>query len=539
MYVTMQNVMNSALSSITSTTTIDPIESLTAVDQHATLWILIVSFILAFFLAFGIGANDVANSFGTSVGSKVLTQKQACILATIFEISGALLLGYKVSSTIRVGMIYVDMYDDTKILMAGYLAALFGSALWNLVATLFGLPVSGTHSIVGSMIGFSIVGQGFASVRWQELIRIVASWFISPIMSGLISMSLYLFIRWYIINREEPLKNGLKMLPVFYGFTIFINIFSIVHNGPLFLKYITWWIALIMACVVGTVVGLLVRIWIVPRLRNKILEIKANLTHTAIQITHLDHHHHHNHQKNKENPVDLLKLTPIVCNNIDNGDNICSTNIAIINNSNNNNNNNNNNSNRKQSTMDIEMSNEKNKDLQLIDVDDDKPEVAKIFTFLHILTACFSSFAHGANDTSNAIGPLVAVMMLYQTGTQTDESPWYLLLFGGVGMSVGLWVWGRRVIQTMGKDLTKITPSTGFVAEIGAASTVLLASKIGLPVSTTHCQVGSVVFVGKAMNSQKGVNWKLFINIAISWALTVPLSALFSAAAMWLLKFVV
>lgn len=156
-----------------------------------------------------------------------------------------------------------------------------------------------------------------------------------------------------------------------------------------------------MACVVGTVVGLLVRIWIVPRLRNKILEIKANLTHTAIQITHLDHHHH-NHQKNKENPVDLLKLTPIVCNNIDNGDNICSTNIAIINNSNNNNvinNNNNNNSNRKQSTMDIEMSNEKNKDLQLIDVDDDKPEVAKIFTFLHILTACFSSFAHGANDT--------------------------------------------------------------------------------------------------------------------------------------------
>nr|XP_027202268.1 sodium-dependent phosphate transporter 1-A-like [Dermatophagoides pteronyssinus] len=537
MYVTMQNVMNSALSSITSTTTIDPIESLSAMDQHATLWILIVSFILAFFLAFGIGANDVANSFGTSVGSKVLTQKQACILATIFEISGALLLGYKVSSTIRVGMIYVDMYDDTKILMAGYLAALFGSALWNLVATLFGLPVSGTHSIVGSMIGFSIVGQGFASVRWQELIRIVASWFISPIMSGLISMSLYLFIRWYIINREEPLKNGLKMLPVFYGFTIFINIFSIVHNGPLFLKYITWWIALIMACVVGTVVGLLVRIWIVPRLRNKILEIKANLTHTAIQITHLDHHHHHNHQKNKENPVDLLKLTPIVCNNIDNGDNICSTNIAIINNSNNNNNNNN--SNRKQSTMDIEMSNEKNKDLQLIDVDDDKPEVAKIFTFLHILTACFSSFAHGANDTSNAIGPLVAVMMLYQTGTQTDESPWYLLLFGGVGMSVGLWVWGRRVIQTMGKDLTKITPSTGFVAEIGAASTVLLASKIGLPVSTTHCQVGSVVFVGKAMNSQKGVNWKLFINIAISWALTVPLSALFSAAAMWLLKFVV
>ncbi|OTF75745.1 hypothetical protein BLA29_013439, partial [Euroglyphus maynei] len=111
----MENIQ-SAYSTITSmavtATTIEPL------DQQAVLWILILSFILAFFLAFGIGANDVANSFGTSVGSKVLTQRQACILATIFEISGALLLGYKVSSTIRVGMIYVDMYDDTKVLMA-------------------------------------------------------------------------------------------------------------------------------------------------------------------------------------------------------------------------------------------------------------------------------------------------------------------------------------------------------------------------------------------------------------------------------------
>lgn len=127
--------------------------------------------------------------------------------------------------------------------------------------------------------------------------------------------------------------------------------------------------------------------------------------------------------------------------------------------------------------------------------------------------------------------------MLYDSGTQKGESPWYLLLFGGVGMSIGLWTWGRRVIRTMGHDLTKITPSTGFTAEIGAATTVLMASKIGVPVSTTHCQVGSVVFVGKAMRSQKGVNWRLFINIALSWGLTVPVSGLFSALAMWLLMF--
>ncbi|KPM02751.1 sodium-dependent phosphate transporter 1-A-like protein [Sarcoptes scabiei] len=361
------------------------------------------------------------------------------------------------------------MYDDTKLLMLGYLAALFGSAIWNLVATLFGLPVSGTHSIVGAIIGFSLVAQGIDSVKWEGLIRIVVSWFLSPVLSGLVSMSLYLFVdridfvsifdfKYLLLVlpmkqlQPEPSKNGLRMLPVFYGFTIFINIFSIIHNRPTFIKPFTWWIALIIAFVIGTFAGILVHV-------DKDLE---SGTDNAVIYNRREKLKHH-------------------------------------------------------------------------DPDDDKPEVAKIFTFLHILTACFSSFAHGANDTSNAIGPLVAVMMLYQSGEQSDESPWYLLLYGGIGMSFGLWICGRKVIKIIGSKLTKITPSTGFTIEIGAAATVLFASKVGLPVSTTHCQVGSVVFVGRAMKTKQGVNWRLFINIAISWALTVPLSALFSAIVMWTL----
>lgn len=82
-------------------------------------------------------------------------------------------------------------------------------------------------------------------------------------------------------------------------------------------------------------------------------------------------------------------------------------------------------------------------------------------------------------------------------------------MYGGVGISLGLWIWGRRVIKTMGEDLTKITPSSGFTIEIGAAITVLVASKIGLPISTTHCKVGSVVSVGQ-IRSKGGVDWKLF-----------------------------
>lgn len=134
------------------------------------LWIVILGFIIAFILAFAVGANDVANSYGTSVGSGVLTFKQACILATIFEISGAILLGYKVADTMRKGILDVSIYQsEERILMFGMLSALAGSAAWLLIATYFCLPVSTTHSIVGSSVGFSFVAKGTNGLHFKAL----------------------------------------------------------------------------------------------------------------------------------------------------------------------------------------------------------------------------------------------------------------------------------------------------------------------------------------------------------------------------------
>lgn len=134
------------------------------------LWLVIVGFIIAFVLAFGVGANDVANSYGTSVGSGVLTFRQACILATIFETAGAVLLGYKVSDTMRKGILDVALYQGSeKELMLGMLATLTGSALWLLIATYHRLPVSTTHSIVGSTVGFSLVSRGAQGLNWGTL----------------------------------------------------------------------------------------------------------------------------------------------------------------------------------------------------------------------------------------------------------------------------------------------------------------------------------------------------------------------------------
>lgn len=201
--------------------------------SYEVLWIVVLGFIIAFFLAFGIGANDVANSFGTSVGSGVLTLRQACYLATIFEISGAILLGYKVSDTMRKGILDVTVYEgDEKELMFGMMAALAGSALWLGIATAFKVPVSTTHSIVGSTIGFSLVARGSKGLNWSSLGAIVGSWFVSPIMSGLISVAIYWIINRFILRANRPLKAGLVSLPIIYGLTLFVNVLGIVFDGP-------------------------------------------------------------------------------------------------------------------------------------------------------------------------------------------------------------------------------------------------------------------------------------------------------------------
>lgn len=133
--------------------------------DESLIWIVVVGFVVAFVLAFGIGANDVANSFGTSVGAGVLTIFQACILATFFEIAGAVLIGYKVSDTMRKGILDVTLYEGhEKELMVGALSSLAGSGIWLLLATALRLPISGTHSIVGATVGFSLVCRGTAGV---------------------------------------------------------------------------------------------------------------------------------------------------------------------------------------------------------------------------------------------------------------------------------------------------------------------------------------------------------------------------------------
>jgi PiT family inorganic phosphate transporter len=158
--------------------------------------------------------------------------------------------------------------------------------------------------------------------------------------------------------------------------------------------------------------------------------------------------------------------------------------------------------------------------------------VERIFAILQIATACFVAFAHGANDVANAVGPLSAVVTLYQGGFSTVAAsvsvPCWVLAVGGVGIVVGLATWGYKVIATIGKQITDMTPTRGFSAEFGAATTVLIASSLGLPVSTTHTLVGGVVGVGLA-HGIGALNVRVIRNIVGSWLATVPASAALAA----------
>ncbi|XP_075945524.1 sodium-dependent phosphate transporter 1-B [Anarhichas minor] len=697
-------MVSTTATAIMLVTTVGLASTHTALTEYT--WLLVVGFIIAFVLAFSVGANDVANSFGTAVGSGVVTLRQACILATVFETVGSVLLGAKVSETIRKGIIDVNMYNGSEhVLMAGSISAMFGSAVWQLAASFLKLPISGTHCIVGATIGFSLVARGQQGVKWFELLRIVASWFLSPLLSGIMSAVVFYFVRMFILRKKDPVPNGLRALPVFYAVTMGINLFSIMYTGAPMLGFdnIPWWGTLLISLGFSVLTALVVWFIVCPHLKKKIeRDIKSASPSESPLMEKRELREAHCpilKQAAKETstpPAPAVNQSPSEqsqaapeeerrmafdigdCDDVDNNkERRVAFDIGDSDDSDYSNangapkqvqsdsqvNNQQNSANQVQFNKEVQFNNRPaqipsngysqyhtvHKDsglykdllhkLHLAKVGDcmgeggdrpirrnnsytsytmaiigmhgdfkhkegeyrayeesdkgtgaagqerkrvrmdsytsycnavaehttpealgegdvtlemakedagssqssldddrhdaDKPEVSTLFQFLQILTACFGSFAHGGNDVSNAIGPLVALWLVYTTSsvTSNEPTPIWLLLYGGVGICAGLWVWGRRVIQTMGKDLTPITPSSGFSIELASAVTVVVASNIGLPVSTTHCKVGSVVAVGW-LRSKKAVDWRLFRNIFLAWFVTVPISGLISAAIM-------
>tara|TARA_Y100001970_G_scaffold280012_1_gene388285 strand:- start:12666 stop:14198 length:1533 start_codon:yes stop_codon:yes gene_type:complete len=498
-------------------------------DVSEYLWLVIFGGFIAFYNAWGIGANDCANSFATSVGAKVLTLKKAVYVAAVFEFSGALLMGSHVTDTIRKKIVDTDMFEaNPEVLMLGMLCADFASAIWLTIATYLRYPVSTTHSIIGAIVGFSLAYGGADSVVWDKIGMIVASWIISPFIAGLFSLTLFYLVKRYAFKTNNPFEMTLRIFPILTFLTFLINGFFIFYKGTPALKLdkTELWVGIVCAVSMGSVASLISWFYYVPKLRNRtngVRRINSNRIHPRldetlnIELTELQTES--NTDDLVEESIDMSENLPIeeqLSNEV-----VYNRELDITNNI----------GRLKGFVKQLKIKKHDDKILQLhtnADVFDEKSE--KACTSLQVITACFSSFAHGANDVANAIAPLATIYAIYSSGEFEKKSdvPIWVLFIGAVGIVIGLATWGYKIIDRIGRELTKVTPSRGFIIELAAATTVVFASRTAIPVSTTHCQVGSVVGCGIG-DGRNNVDWKIMKSILFSWLITLPVTGLISA----------
>ena len=401
--------------------------------------------VFGLYMTWGIGANDVANAMGTSVGSGAISVKQAIIIAAIFEFAGAFIAGGNVTKTIRKGIIDPSsIVNQPEILVYGMLAALLAAAIWLMIASTKGWPVSTTHSIVGAVIGFAVVGIGVDAVEWGKVGQIAASWVVSPVLGGTIAFLLMMSIRRLILNTENPFQSAKRWGPGYVFLVGFIISLVTLFKG---LKHLNIELSVGMSFLAAVTFGLVLAFigWML---------------------------------------INRVKVDP-----------------------------------------------DADRDFHFASVE-------KVLTPMMIFTACAMAFAHGSNDVANGIGPLAAVVSIVQSGGEVAQKaslPLWILVLGGVGIVTGLATMGYRVMKTIGSGITQLTPSRGYCATLAAAATVVLASRTGLPVSTTHIAVGAVIGVGLA-RGVGAIDLRVIGNIVVSWVITLPIGAALSAIFFFTLK---
>jgi len=569
-----------------------------------------MGFILGGFLSFTVGANDCANSFGTAIGSNVMTFRTACILGAVCETAGAVFLS---GNTIHTVLKIVDMslykqnmtdvnfddegeyYDSTldghttelfvgeTMLMLVAVSTIVGSSTWQFVATKYGLPVSATHSGVAGLIGATVTAKGLIGVKsWTKLVKIVAAWFISPVMAGIFTCMLYMPIRKHIVMHRNPLRYGIMAFPVLFAATLAFNVGAILTTCTKFSDLLCTWTR-DKYCLSYTSIDKDYDSFV-----HKMSNNETHISPDSCQICKTEAFPDSfplEHSLLTDPSVFLWGMGALIGligyplifigfrtamkifnkgsgnlpeEYVDNIDDVDETEIGLVTIA----------SKTEIAELDQMVIEASLHDLQEgeskgemtgrqlraksfsainrpanMDADEDSPFTRRLFIYLQWMSAVTGSLAHGGNDVGNAIGCLVMIFIVYDSPLSFDKStteiPQWLLFYGGCGITAGLCLFGRRVIETMGKSLTRLTPSRAYCVEIMAAVTVMLALQVGIPVSTTHCKTGAIISIGLLREGRKGVDLKLAGKIFMGWVITLPVAAAVSATLYKILEFFV
>ncbi|MCV9962959.1 inorganic phosphate transporter [Pararhizobium sp. BT-229] len=437
------------------------------VSEQPGYLIILAAAAIAGYMAMNIGANDVTNNVGAAVGSKAITMAMALAIAAVFEVAGAVFAGGRVVSTIEAGIVDAAQMPSGATFVWVMMAALISAAAWINIATWSGAPISTTHSIVGGILGSGVAAAGFSAVHWVSLAGITASWMVSPILGGGIAALLLAFIKTFIIYRDDKIDAAVFWTPILIA----------VMTGS-FAAYFAL-IGLDKVVTISLLNGMLIGVGVAG------VTIAASRPWIVRQARGLD---------NRNQSLRVLFRMPL------------------------------------------------------------------------ILSAALLSFAHGANDVSNAVGPLSAIVANVNGAAilKTADVPLWVMLIGAFGISCGLLLFGPKLIRVVGEEITKLNPMRAFCVALATAITVILASTLGLPVSTTHTAVGAVFGIGffrewYTRNSKRRLEYvrrktghmdferrvehspdeqhrrhlvrrSHFMTIVAAWVITVPISALLSAA---------
>ncbi len=440
--------------------------SVSGLTTYAGMSIFVIAAaVIGGYMAMNIGANDVANNVAAAVGSGALPLGGAIVLAMIFEAAGALIAGGDVVSTISKGIIDPSLMPDSRTFILAMGSALLAAALWLNVATWIGAPVSTTHSIVGGVVGVGVAAAGFAAVNWLVMSKIVASWFISPVLGGAIAASFLLMMHKTIFSRRDMLAASRHWVPVFVGVMAGAFAMYLTMKGLKRVWKAEPWEVLLIGGVAFTLVMAMVR--------------------------------------------------PIVAR-------------------------------------------------ASARIDNHRKAINRLFNIPLVFAAALLSFAHGANDVANAIGPVSAIVDAASTGEINARVgiPLWVMLVGAIGIAIGLALFGAKLIRTVGKQLTTLDQTRAFCVALSTAITVIGASALGLPVSTTHITLGAIFGVGfyreymnrarcriretefdsaarpakgllaipvQRIRPRKLVRRREFLSILAAWFITVPSAAVLAS----------
>ncbi|WP_445251194.1 inorganic phosphate transporter [Microcoleus sp. F10-B4] len=444
---------------------------------------------LALYVAANLGANDVANSMGTSVGSKALTLRQAIIVAGILEFSGAVLFGQGVSETLATGVVNAEVFAaKPQVFLIGMVSVLIACGIWLQIATSRGLPVSSSHAVVGAIAGFSCVAAGINAVDWRTIGTISLTWVATPVASGALAALFYSVVKYSILDRPDPLSQMREWIPWLsaamlsvFGIIVLPSVVNValVQTGAIALAHDRFgWNLPIHDIVIG--IGSIGAIVLTLTSWKKLESVEKEEGSAADFVTDVTDVTDARNKKegifSQSPPLPLSPTPPLPL----------------------------------PPTPPLPHS-----------------PIEQQMARFQVLSACFVAFSHGSNDVGNAVAPLAAIAYIRRTGSFPSEDfsvPLWILVLGGAGIVIGLTIWGKNVIATVGEKIIELQPSGGFCAELATATTVLLASRFGLPVSTSHALVGAVVGVG-LIKAWKSVRLQTLLSIGSAWLVTIPIAA--------------